>query len=139
MAATQSGKVVNFGFTGTDGIAATALTGKLLLQSADFEPAAEEQQIKDAVGALATRVFYNPSYKATLEYIPTGADVATAITNTAALTIGGLVNITACTSMPDLVKSNWIVTSFKASGSNAEAKKITLGLESHSGITAAAT
>ena len=51
--ATQTGAIVNFGFTGTDGISAVGLTGNILLQSTDYEPGHDEEQIKSAAGDLA--------------------------------------------------------------------------------------
>jgi hypothetical protein len=134
------GTPCNFGFTGTDGIAATEFTGKIILQSADHEMTSDEEQIRDATGALVTRNFYNPGDKATLEYIPTGAAISNAVTNTALPAIGAIINITACASMPSLQKSNWVVVpGGRISGSNTAAKKITLNLEAYSEITAAAT
>ncbi len=133
------GKSVNFAYTGTDGIAATLLTGKMQLQSTDLSNSTDEEQIKDSLGALVNRTFYNPGFKATLEYIPSGAAASDAITNTALTAIGTIVSITACANVPDLIKTNWIVLGFKISGSNTTAKKVTLELEAHSGITAALT
>lgn len=139
MAETQLGGVaVNFGFATAHGTVATAFTGKMALQSLDYEETADEEQVKGAYGALVNRSFYNPGYKATLEYVPTGATVAAAITNTTLPTIGSIVNITACAEMPALVKSNWIVVpGGRITGSNTAAKRITLNLESHAGVTAA--
>lgn len=134
------GAAVNFGFTGTDGIAESNLTGKMQLQSADYESTADEEQIRDADGDLVNRTFYNLGFKATLEYIPSGADIATAVTNTALIAVGTVINITACASLPALVASSWVVVpGGKITGSNTSAKRITLPLEKHAGITAAAT
>ena len=135
------GVAVNFGFTGTDGIAeSTTLTGKMQLQSVDYEETSDEEQVRDATGALTNRSFYNPGYRATLEYIPSGSSLANAITATALPTIGSVISITACPNMPGLIKTNWVVMpGGKITGSNTNAKRITLNLESHAGITAAAT
>ncbi len=133
------GTAVNFAFTGADGIASAELTGKILLQSAEHEPTSDEEQVRDAAGKLVTRSFYNPGDKATLEYIPKGATIAAAVTNTALPAVGTIMSVTACESMPSLVKTNWVVVpGGKVSGSNTTAKKITLSLEAHSGITAVA-
>jgi hypothetical protein len=136
--ATQTGVFVNFGFTGTDGIAATGLTGNILLQSADFEPGHDEKQIMSAAGELVTRVFHNFSKKATLEVVASGSSVANAIAaQTSLLALNRtILNITACASKPELVDSNWLVVGVKSSGSNTDASKITLSLENHDGITA---
>lgn len=137
--ATQTGKFVVFGYTGTDGIAPTGLTGKMLFQSHDFEHKADEEQIKSATGDLVTRIFYNPCRTATLEVIPSDAtNVAGAIASkTALLALARTkLEITACTDAPELVNSTWFVTSAKASGSNTGAHKVTLTLEQHTNITA---
>lgn len=141
MASSQVGVAVNFGFTGTDGIAeSTILTGKMLLQSADLENTSEEEQVRDADGDLVNRAFYNPGFRATLEYIPTGSSLANAITASALPTVGSILSITACANIPALVKTNWIVMpGVKIAGSNTSAKRITLNLESHAAITAAVT
>jgi hypothetical protein len=136
--ATQSGKFVTFGYTGTDGIAATGLTGTMLLQSHDFEHAHDEVQIKSASGDLVTRVLYNESSKATLEVIPSSAtDVATARTNKATLIAlkDTILNITACADAAELVSTNWLVVGVKVAGSNTGEHKVTLTMEKHAGIT----
>ena len=137
--ATQSGSKVVFGYTGTDGIAATGLTGTMLLQSHDFESASEEKQIMSAAGDLATRIFHNAHLRATLEVIPTSAtDVAGARTSKATLLAlkRTILSITACADAPELIATNWLVTSAKAAGSNVGEHKVTLSLEAHAGITA---
>lgn len=138
--ATTLGAAVAFGFTGTDGIAATALTGKILLQSVELETTADEEQVRSAVGELVNRTFYNIGDKAALEFIATGATIAAARTNTALQAPGTIISITACADIPALVKTNWIVLpGAKVSGSNTSAKRMTLAIEAHAGITAAAT
>lgn len=133
------GVAVNFGFTGTDGIAeSTILTGKMQLQSADYEATGDEEQVRDSDGDLVNRSFYNLGFKASLEYIPSGTDLSGAQTNTALPAVGAVLSITACASLAALVKSNWVVVpGGKITGSNTTAKRITLPLESHAGITAA--
>lgn len=137
--ATQTGKFVVFGYTGTDGIAATGLTGTMLLQTHDFEHGHDEEQIKSAAGELVTRIFANTHRKATLEVIPSHAtDVAGARTSAATVLalIRTVLNITACADAPELVDTNWLVVGAKKSGSNVGAHKVTLMLENHDGITA---
>ncbi len=135
------GVAVNFGFTGTDGIAeSTILTGKMQLQEADLENTSDEEQVRDALGALTNRSFYNPGFKASLRYVPSGAAVSNAVTNTTIPVQGTILSITACASMPDLVKTNWVVVGgVKVSGSNTKAKEVSLNLEAHAGITAVAS
>lgn len=140
MANKTLGLPVNFGFTGTDGIAATEFTGKIILQNVDYSEEYDEEQVKTAVGTLATRHFYNESQKATLEYIITGATVAAARTNSALPAVGTIVNITTCADLPAMVKTNWIVMpGGKIGGSNTSGKRVSLNLEAHPGITAVAT
>lgn len=136
--ATQTGVKVNFGFTGTDGIAATGLTGNGILTSADFEHGHDEVQIKSAAGELATRVFFNTHKKATIEWIPGKDTVANAITaqTTILALIRTVLSITACASIPELIDTNWLVVGAKVTGSNTDSAKITLSLENHDGITA---
>ena len=136
--ATQSGVLVNFGFTGTDGIAATGLTGAGLFQSADYELGCDETQLKSAAGELVTRVFANQHKKATIEWIPGAASVASAITAQTAMVAlyHTILNITACASMPEMIDSHWLVVGVKTAKSNTDAAKVTLSLEQHAGITA---
>jgi hypothetical protein len=139
--ATILGKPVSFGFSGTDGIAETTyFTGKIILQSADHEYTSDEEQVRNAAGNLATRSFYNPGDKASLEYIPTGSNLAGVTANVNAPAVGTIVNITACADMPTLIKTNWVVIpGAKVNGSNVGIKRITLPLEAHAGITVAAS
>lgn len=144
MAASQLGTPVNFGFEGTSGglteTTTTVLTGKFILQSGDVSRGADEEQVKDGGGNLVNRSFYNPHKKASLEYVVTGASIAASRTNSVAPTPGSIVNISACADLPDLVDTHWIVVGEpKISGSNTTAKRISLSLESHAGITAVAT
>lgn len=138
--ATQTTQLVNFGFTGTDGIAATGLTGNGLFQSADVSTGHDESQYKNATGDVVTRVFANIHEKATIEWIPAKDSVANAITAQGTLyaLVRTILNITACASFPELVHTNWLVTDIKISKSNTDASKVTLSLERHAGITASA-
>lgn len=137
--ATINGTPVNFGFTGTNGIAGIG-TG-MLLQSAEFTKNADIEQIRDADGDVISEVYYNLSEEASLECIVTDAtNIAGAITNTAVSNPGTIVNITACASMTSLVQSNWIVQpGAKISGSNTTAKRVTIPLRRHAGVTAVAS
>ena len=136
--ATQTGSTVIFGFTGTDGIAATGLTGNGIFVEADFEHGHDEEQIRSATGDLVNRTFYNLHKKATLTWIPakdTLANARTAQTTILAL-IRTILNITACADKPELIDTNWLVVGVKSTGSNTAASRITLTLENHDGITA---
>lgn len=136
----QVGKAVSFGFAGTDGIAETTfLTGKIILQNADFAKTADEEQVRSAAGELCNRSFYNNIAKASLEYVVTGANIAGVtgnLTDAAIPAPGALLNITACASLPALIKTNWVVVGEpKVSGSNTTAKRISLPIEAADGIT----
>lgn len=138
------GTAVNFGFAGTSNglteTTTTVLNGKFLLQSVDVSKAADEEQVRDSSGALVSRNFYNAHSKATLEYIVKGASLTAARSNSTVPAAGTLINISACADMPDLVSTHWVVTSEpKISGSNTSGKRVTLALESHDNVTAAAT
>ena len=137
--ATQTGKFVVFGFTGTDGIAATGLTGTMLFQSHEFQAAREKLKLKGATGNTVTKIRFDEMKNATLEVIPSSAtDVAGARTSKATLIAldGTILNITACADAPELVDTNWLVEDVKVVGSNTDAHKVTLTLENHDGITA---
>jgi len=138
--ATQSGVKVVFGYTGTDGIAATGLTGTMLLQSHDYQALREKKKLMGATGNTVTKIRHDESKQVTLEVIPSSAtDVAGARTSKATLLAldGTILNITACADAPELIDTNWLVEEVKAVGSNTDAHKVTLTLENHDGITAA--
>jgi len=139
--ATQLGKPVSVGFTGTDGIAETTfLTGKIILQSADYENAADKGDVRNAAGEMVSEYFYNQSFKANLEYFATGTTIAGVTANVTLPTVPTILNITACADMPALIKTNWVYKGGgKIAGSNTDAKKITLPLEAFTLITAVAS
>lgn len=137
--ATQTGIKVVFGYTGTDGIAATGLTGTMLFQSHDYEATREKVKLRGASGNTVTKIRHDESKNATLEVIPSSAtDVAGARTSKATLLAldGTILNITACADAPELIDTNWMVEGAKATGSNVGEHKVTLTLENHDGITA---
>lgn len=136
--ATQTGKPVVFGYTGTDGIAATGLTGNIIFESHEYAKKSDEVQIKGAAGTLVTRIFPEDQQTASIECYPTGADVAAARTAKATLLAlrHKILNITACADAPELVNSYWFVIDVKVSGSNVGAHKVSLMLEQNAGITA---
>ena len=138
--ATQTGVKVVFGYTGTDGIAATGLTGTMLLQSHDYNASRDKLKLKGASGNTVTKIRSDEMKNATLEVIPSSAtDVAGARTSKATLIAldGTILNITACADAPELVDTNWLVEDVKVTGSNEGHHKATLTLENHDGITAA--
>ncbi len=122
-----NGTPVNFGFTGTNGIAITGISGTLL-QSADNSNVADKEETRDGLGNIVTRAWYDQHNAATLEWVVTDAtNIAGAITNSAisGLIPGTIIVITACASIPSLVATNWEVQSgTKISGSNTTSKKI---------------
>lgn len=136
--ATINGTPVNFGFTGTGGIAITGLSG-ILLQSAEHSKRADCEEVRNGVGDVVVHGWYNIHDEAQLEWVVTGAGLADAITNTALQTPGTILVITACASMPSLIATTWEVQDgAKISGGNTNAKRITLPLKKYAGITAVA-
>lgn len=139
--ATQTGIKVVFGYTGTDGIAATGLTAKGLFQSHEYAiTSPDEVKLKSAIGKVATRIFPEEVETATIEWIPGSAtDVAGARTSKADLLAlrHTVINITACADAPELVNDNWFVDDVKITGSNVGEHKVTLMLIDNDGITSA--
>jgi len=145
-AAVINGTPCNFGLhTTTGGITVsgpTDLTGKLILQSAEYSKAATNDRTGDEVGNVVISAWYDAHTKATLEWVPIGSNLAGAITNTAigGFIPGAFVTIAACASMPELVATTWeIVGETKVTGSNTSQKKVTVNIEKRAGITAVAT
>lgn len=145
-AAVINGTPCNFGLhTTTGGITITSpvdLSGKLILQSAEYSKGATNERTMDEVGNVVISAWMDPHSKATLEWIPIGTSLAAAITNTTieAFIPGAFVTITACASMPGLVGTTWeIVGEPKISGTNTSQKRVTVTLEKRAGITAIAT
>lgn len=138
--ATQTGVKVVFGYTGTDGIAATGLTGNGLFTAHTFKKSSPgEVKLYTAAGKVATRVFPEDVSDATIEWIPGDAtDVAGARTNKGELLAlyHTIINITACADAAELVKTNWFVESVDVAGSNVGEHKVTMALSAHDGITA---
>jgi hypothetical protein len=136
-----NGTPVNFGFTGTNGITISGISGTLL-QSADVSAEADKEEVRNGVGDIVSRGWFDQHYKAALEWVISGTGLANAITNTTlvGLTPGTIINITACASMPDLIASSWeVMSGAKTSGSNTVAKKFSVPLEKRAGITAVAS
>src|SRR4051794_613203 len=109
--ATINGTPVNFGFTGSNGIAITGITG-WLLQEAEHSKDADVEVVRNGVGDEVIHGWYNQQDKATLSYVITDAtNIAGAITNTTAALIvpGTFFVVTACASMPSLVATTWEV------------------------------
>jgi cell division GTPase FtsZ len=135
--ATQLGTAVNFGFVGVNGI--TGLTTGYMLQNVDHTKQADVEEVRDPDGDVVSRVFHNANETATLECVVTGSSLSAALSNTALNAAGAIVSITACPNVPELVQTNWVVETSRLSGSNTTAKRVTLELRRHAGITAAAT
>jgi hypothetical protein len=137
--ATINGTAVVFGYTGSNGIAITGISGTLL-QSTDHSAEADHEDVRDGDGDIVARAWYDQHRKASLEWVVTGTGLANAITNNAlaSLVPGTILNITACASDPDLVATSWEVMSARSSHSNTTSAKISVQLEKRAGITAAA-
>jgi len=139
--ATINGTAVNFGFTGSNGIAITGISGTLL-QSAEQSKAADVESARNGAGDIVTRGHYDVHDEAQLEWVITGTGLANAITNTSlsSLAPGTIIVISACASMPDLVATSWEVQSgVKIVGGNTNFKKLSVTIHKRSGITAAAS
>ncbi len=139
--ATINGTAVNFGFTGTNGIAITGISGTLL-QSAEHSKMADKEETRSGIGDIITRGWHDQHDAATLEWVITGTGLADAITNTSltGLVPGTIIVITACASMPSLVATTWEVQSgAKIVGSNVNSKRISVPIEKRAGITAVAS
>lgn len=139
--AVSNGTAVNFGFTGSNGIAITGISGTLL-QNVDYSAEADKDEVRSGVGDIVNRNWYDQRLKATLEWVITGTGLANAISNTAiaSMTPGTIIVITACASAPDLVATSWEVQSGASiKGSNTNAKRVSLPLEKRAGITAASS
>jgi hypothetical protein len=137
---TANGTAVNFGFTGANGLACSAING--ILQSSDHSVEADKDEVRSPLGDIVNRNWYDQHSKATLEFVIQGATnsiaAAIAATTLANLTPGTIINITACASDPDLVGSTWEVQSGAAiKKGNTNAARLTVPLEKRAGITAA--
>lgn len=134
-----NGTAVNFGFIGQNGITVNNING-WLLQSADHASHADVDKVRNAAGDEVVHAWHNFRDEATLEVIVTGTGISNAILNTALQTPGTLISISTCGSMPSLVASTWEIQSgFKISGSNVNAKKISVPIHKFAGITATAS
>ena len=138
--ATINGTAVNFGYTGTNGIAITGISGTLL-QSTDRSKAADVESARSGVGDIVARGWYDIHEEATLEWIITGTNLAAAVTNTTFTGIGpgDFIVITACASEPGLVATWEVQSAPKITGSNTTFKKISVTIHKRSGVTAVAT
>jgi hypothetical protein len=143
--AVQNGTAVNIGFAGTSGgisITSPAVSTKLILQSADEAQSANNYRVEDEVANVVVSAWSDPHSKVTLELIIKGTGLADAIASTAlceAITPGTLLVIGACQQQPGLVGTHWeVMDGPKVAGTNKDAKKFTVNLESRAGITAVA-
>lgn len=137
-----NGTPVNFGFTsdGTNqGIAdAGAILSAWLLQSTDYETGADKEEVRVLQGDIVSRNWYDVHKKGSLKLFITGTGRANAIAQTTlgSLTPGVIINITKCTSHPDLVGTNWeIISGTKIAGDITRSAEITIPLEKRPGIT----
>jgi hypothetical protein len=139
---TINGVPVNFGFTGTGGIAITGISG-ILLQSGDLTKGADVESARNGVGDITARGWYDIHDEATLEWVVTGTtNLSDSVTNTtlAGLGPGTIIVISACASIPGLVATNWEVQGgAKISGSNTNFKKISVTIHKRTLITAVVT
>lgn len=138
--ATNLGTAVVFGYTGTNGIVITGISGTLL-QSAEHSAEADREDIRDGDGDIVAHNFHDQNRKATLEWVVTGTGLANAIVNRtlASLVPGTIIAIATCASDPDLVASTWVIMSARSVGSNTTSARISVQIEKRAGVTAAAS
>jgi hypothetical protein len=138
---TINGTAVVFGFTGTNGMTITGISG-LLTQQADHTLAADREEIRGGQGDHVAHSFYDQHQKGTLEFVVTGTGLGNAITNLTVKTIlppGTIIAVSACASDPDLIQTNWEVQEATVRHSNVGSARISLSVESRAGITAVAS
>lgn len=139
MANIQNGVAVNFALAGATVTGAGIGTG--IWQSADYEKMRDKEEVFGDDASLKTRIWSNPGMKAKITYIVKAGGTATA-TLAAQTTLpdcGIFANISACDLIPDLVNTAWEVVGSSMKGTNKTVKEVTLDLEYHVGITAAAS
>lgn len=135
MSNVYNGTAINFGVAGL-AMSGTGV-GTFILQDNDHQMKRDLDSVRDATGAEVQHTWYNPTQEATFTYIPSGTGLANAITETTLPDIGTIVTISACTSYPALVATNWEVTDSKLKRTNTKAAAITLTLRATPGITGA--
>jgi hypothetical protein len=138
--ATVNGTPVNFGFTGTNGITITGLSGTLL-QNVDQAKAADVENTKNGVGDVVTRGWTDIHDEATIEFVVTDSSsqaAARTATTLSSLVPGAFIAITACASRPDLVATWEVQAGAKVIGGNVNAAKISVPLHKRAGVTAVA-
>jgi hypothetical protein len=135
-----NGTPVVFGFTGSNGIAITGISGTLL-QSTDHSAEADHEDTRNGIGDIVARAWYDQHRRATLEWVVTSTTLTLALAaNTlSSVTPGTILVVSACASDPDLVATTWEVMSAKSSHSNTSSAKISVQLEKRAGIAAVAT
>ena len=137
---TINGTAVNFGFTGTNGIAITGLSG-ILLQSSDTSAEAERSEVANGVGDHVTHAFFDQHLKASLEWTVTGTSISNAVTNTtlASLLPGAFIVVTACASNPDLIATWEVQSGATIKKTNKDSARISVSIEKRANITAVAS
>jgi len=139
--------MVNFGFADTNGIGLKTSAGAsivgFLLQSVDYGAPASCEVTIDGQGNDVNHTWFNPHEEATLECVfvdstatPT---ISQALTNTTLAQIkpGTLIQVTPFTALPDMPSSTvlWEVQSTpRITGSNVNAKKVSIPIKRFAGI-----
>ena len=138
--ATINGTAVNFGFTGTNGITITGISGTLL-QSADVSAESERTEVANGTGDHVTHAFFDPHFKATLEWTVTGTSLSNAVVNTALASLlpGAFIVISACASNPDLVATGEVQSGATTKKTNKDSARLSVSIEKRTNITAVAT
>jgi hypothetical protein len=136
-----NGIPVNFGYTGTNGIVITEMSGKLLLQSSDLAKIADLETVRGGQGDHVFHGWYDIHDEASIEAVITDvASTAAAIVNTtlAAAKPGDFINITTCQSHPGLVGKWEVQSNAKITKTNTTCAKISIPIHLRAGIQAVA-
>jgi hypothetical protein len=138
--AVVNGTPVNFGFTGSNGIAITGLSG-FLLQSVEQSKGADVESTRNGVGDIVARGWHDLHDEATLEVTVTSTTQALAATATTLsnLAAGTFIVISACASRPDLVATWEVQPGARIMGGNTNAAKISIPIHKRAGVTAIAS
>ncbi len=122
-----NGTPVNFSFMSAAGIVITQQAG-VLLQNASYKTPTNRKLVMDGNGNRTTSAHTDPIKTATIKWIPSGAGIADAITNTSLQAPGNFIDITSMDSMPEMV-AKYEVIAGEVTGSMDGFKEISLDIE----------
>lgn len=127
----QVGKAKIFGLGAADmlvGAAGTAVEQTITGSDINFD--AEITEIRNQEGETETMLASNAFYTLTINFMPTAATRALAITEAQKFTaLTHLVKVTTSGFDVDIYNGNWVLTGLQVSGSNTDTMKFTLNLK----------